>query len=171
MAKKSKGTKTATTRGRKCKYDELVKPRLGWINEQVRNGISEKSISEALGITEQTLNNYKNKYPELVKALNDGKGADILQRLINSGVEAACGQWVTEETITVQLDENGNPSKRQKTTVRKYIPPNQALNQYYTKHFGQEQGFTGDPLALEFKKAKLAFEKEVQGEKDWKKYD
>lgn len=171
MAKKSKGSTKPATRGRKCKYDELVKPRLGWINEQVRNGISEKSIAAALGITEQTLNNYKNKYPELVKALSDGKGADVLQRLINSGIESACGQWVTEETIIVQLDDNGNPSKRQKTTTKKYIPPNPSLNQYYTKHFGQEQGFTGDPLALEFKKAKLAFEKAVQGEKDWTKYE
>lgn len=168
MAAKSK---KASTRGRKCKYDELVKPRLAWINEQVRNGISEKAISAALGITEVTLNNYKNKYSELKEALSKSKGADVLQRLINSGIESACGQWVTEETIVVQLDEKGNPSKRQKTTTKKYIPPNPALNQYYTKHFGQEEGFTGDPLALEFKKAKLAFEKAVQGEKDWKDYE
>lgn len=168
MAEKSKKNKS---RGRKCLYDELVKPRLAWINTQVRNGISEKAIADALGITEQTLTNYKNKYPELVNALKDGKGADVLQRLINSGIESACGQWVTEETIVVQLDENGNPSKRQKTTTKKYIPPNPALNQYYTKHFGQDEGFTGDPLALEFKKAKLEFEKAVQSEKDWKEYD
>ena len=171
MAKKSKDTAKAATRGRKCKYDELVAPRLAWINEQVRNGISEKAISEALGITEVTLNNYKKQYPELKEALNKNKGKDVLQRLINSGIEAACGQWVTEETIVVQLDESGAPSKRQKTTVKKYIPPNPSLNQYYTKHFGQEEGFTGDPLALEFKKAKLEFDKAVQSEKDWKEYE
>ena len=162
--------KSNKKRGRKCLYDEHVKPRLEWINEQVRNGISEKAIAKALKITEQTLNNYKNKYPELAEALSKGKGADVLQRLVNSGIESACGQWVTEETIVVQLDEHGNPSKRQKTTTKKYIPPNPALNQYYTKHFGQDEGFTGDPLALEFKKAKLAFDKEVQSEKDWKDY-
>lgn len=166
MAEKSK----KTTRGRKCLYDEHVKPRLEWINEQVRNGISEKAIAQALSITEQTLNNYKKKYPELAEALSKNKGADVLQRLINSGVESACGQWVTEETIIVQLDEDGNPSKRQKTTTKRYIPPNPSLNQYYTKHFGQSEGFTGDPLALEFKKAKLEFDKAVQSEKDWKEY-
>lgn len=171
MAEKSKNTKKTSARGRKCLYDELVKPRLEWINEQVRNGIAEKAIAAELGITEVTLNNYKKKYPEFAEALKKGKGADVLQRLINSGIESACGQWVTEETIVVQLDENGNPSKRQKTTVKKYIPPNPALNQYYTKHFGQEEGFTGDPLALEFKKAKLEFEKAVQSEKDWKDYE
>lgn len=157
-------------RGRKSKYDTLVEPRLAWINEQIRNGVSEKAIAEALGITEQTLNNYKHRYPEFVKALNDGKGKDILQRLINSGVEAACGQWVEEETITVQLDENGEPSKRQKIITKKYIPPNSSLNQYYTKHFGKDEGFTGDPLALEFKKAKLDFDKAVQSTKDWQDY-
>lgn len=167
MAKTSK----STARGRKCKYDEKVKPHLSWISEQAQNGISEKAIAAELGITEQTLNNYKSKFPDLAAALRTGKGAGTLQRLINSGIEAACGQWVTEETIVVQLDENGNPSKRQKTSVKRYIPPNPALNQYYTKHFGQSEGFTGDPLALEFKKAKLDFDKAVQSEKDWKDYD
>ena len=92
MAEKSKKTKSA--RGRKCLYDEIVKPRLAWINEQVRNGIREAAIADALGITEVTLNNYKKKYPELKEALSKNKGADVLQRLINSGIESACGQWI-----------------------------------------------------------------------------
>lgn len=168
MAAKSK---KATTRGRKCLYDEVVKPRLEWINEQVRNGISEKAISQALKITEQTLNNYKKKYPELAEALSKNKGADVLQKLVNSGIEAACGQWIEEETIIIQIDKNGNPTKRQKQITKRYLPPNPSLNQYYTKHFGQSEGFTGDPLALEFKKMKLEFDKAVQSEKDWKDYD
>ena len=76
--------KTKNTRGRKCKYELQVKPRLAWINEQIRNGVTEKAIATALKITEQTLNNYKAKYPELVEALNTNKGADVLQRLKNS---------------------------------------------------------------------------------------
>lgn len=166
MAGKSK----KAGRGRKCKYDDQVKPHLKWINEQVRNGISEKAIAQALKITEQTLNNYKKKYPEFAEALSANKGAAVLQRLINGGIEAACGMWVEEETTIIQLDANGNPKKRQKQITKKYIPPNPTLNQYYTKHFGQEEGFTADPLALEFKKAKLEFDKAVQGEKDWKTY-
>lgn len=168
MAEKSK---KPSGRGRKCKYDEAVKPHLEWINAQIRNGVTEKAIAAELGITEQTLENYKKKYPELAEALKKGKGADVLQRLINSGVEAACGQWVEEVTTVVQLDEYGNPSKRQRTSTRRYIPPNPALNQYYTKHYGQEEGFTADPMVLEFKKAKLAFDKAVQSSKDWEDYD
>lgn len=159
-----------SNKGRKCLYDKLVKPRLAWINEQARNGISEKAIADAIGITEQTLSNYKKKYPELVDALTKGKGAAVLQKLINSGIEAACGKWVEEETITIVLDENGEPTKRQKIITKKYIPPNPSLNQYYTKHFGKDEGFTGDPLALEFKKAKLDFDKAKQSEKDWTDY-
>lgn len=160
-----------SNKGRKCLYEMLVKPRLAWINEQARNGITEKAIADAIGITEQTLSNYKKKYPELVEALTKGKGADVLQRLINSGVESACGQWVEEETITIILDDDDKPLKRQKIVTKKYIPPNPSLNQYYTKQFGKEEGFTGDPLALEFKKAKLAFDKAVQSEKDWNDYN
>lgn len=158
-------------RGRKCKYTECVKPHLAWINEQIRNGVTEKAIAKELGITEQTLNNYRNKYPELKEALSKNKGADVLQKLVNSGIEAACGKWIEEETMTVDLDKDGNPLQARRTTSKKYIPPNPSLNQYYTKHFGQEEGFTGDPLALEFKKAKLAFDKAVQGTKDWKEYE
>lgn len=170
MAAKSKTTKSSP-RGRKGKYETNVKPRLSWINEQIRNGISEKAIAGALKITEQTLNNYKKRYPELAEALSLGKGADVLQKLVNSGIEAACGKWIEEEVTIISLDEKGNPLKRQKQITKKYIPPNPALNQYYTKHFGQDEGFTGDPLALEFKKAKLAFDKAVQSEKDWKDYE
>lgn len=159
-----------SNRGRKCLYDELVKPRLEWVKEQVRNGITEKAIAEALGITEQTLTNYKHKYPEFAELLSKDKGADVLQKLINSGIEAACGQWVEEETTTIVLDEDGKPSKRQKIITKKYIPPNASLNQYYTKFYGKEEGFTGDPLALEFKQAKLDFDKAVQSAKDWTDY-
>lgn len=168
MAKKSK---EHAGRGRKCKYDELVKPHLVWINEQIRNGITEKAIAKELGITEQTLNNYRNKYPELKEALSKNKGADVLQKLVNSGIEGACGKWVVEETMVYDYDKKGEIVSARKTTSKKYIPPNPSLNQYYTKHFGQEEGFTGDPLALEFKKEKLAFDKAVQSTKDWKEYE
>lgn len=168
MAKKSK---KATGGGRKSKYDEYVRPRLEWINEQIKNGIPEKEIAQALHITEQTLNNYKKRYPELAEALKANKGENVLQNLVNSGIEAACGKWIEEEEIIIQLDENGNPSKRQKIIRKRYLPPNPSLNQYYTKHFGKEEGFTGDPLALEFKKAKLEFEKAVQSNKDWADYE
>lgn len=162
--------KQKNPRGRKSKYEDFVKPHLSWIEEQTRNGVTEKEIAKALKITEQTLNNYCNRYPELKKALRENKGADVLQRLINSGVEAACGQWIEEETTTIILDENGKPTKRQKQINKRYIPPNPSLNQYYTKFYGQSEGFTGDPLALEFKKAKLEFEKAVQSAKDWTDY-
>lgn len=164
MAEKSK-------KGRKCLYDELVKPRLEWIKEQVRNGITEKAIAEELGITEQTLANYKNKFPEFKEVISKDKGADVLKRLVNSGIESACGQWIEEETTTIILDEKtGEPIKRQKIITKKYLPPNASLNQYYTKVYGKDEGFTGDPLALAFKQAKLDFDKAVQSAKDWTDY-
>ena len=144
-----------TKKGRKCLYEDLVKPRLEWIKEQVRNGITEKAIAAELGITEQTLANYKNKFPEFAEALSKDKGADVLKRLVNSGIEAACGQWVEEEVTTIVLDKDGKAAKRQKIITKKYIPPNASLNQYYTKFYGKDEGFTGDPLLLELKKMKL----------------
>ena len=78
-------------RGAKSKYETNVKPYLETIKKKVRQGITEAAIAEALGISVATLNNYKNKHDELKDALTKDKGADILDSLINAGIEAAKG--------------------------------------------------------------------------------
>lgn len=155
------------TRGAKSKYAALVEPYLDKINEMVRKGVTEKEIAKALGITEQTLNNYKNKYTELVEALSKDKGADALQGIINAGIEAAQGYWREIEQTVIVLDEDGNPVKRQKTITKQWYPANSSLNQFYAKQFGKEQGITSDPLELEFKKQKQALDEAAFKAKNW----
>lgn len=157
--------------GRKEKYTNEVQPRLKDINAAVMRGCTEEQIANVLGISIATLNNYKKKYPEFAEALTKNKGAEALQRLVNAGIEAACGKWVDETTDTVALDDEGRPSKRQRTTVHKYVPPNPTLHLFYVKLYGKDEGFVSDPLELELKKAKLDFEKEIQGLKDWHEYE
>lgn len=157
--------------GRKSKYETHVKPKLEWVNEQVRNGVTEEAIADALGISVASLNNYRNKYEEFKKALSDGKGEAVLQQLINAGVEAACGKWVEEERIVVQLDEDGNVLKQQKEITKKYIPANAPLNMYYTKFYGKEKGFTADPAEHDLKVKKYELDKKIEELKNWKKLD
>lgn len=154
-------------RGAKSKYEQLVEPYLDKINGMVRKGITEKEIAKALGITEQTLNNYKNKYPALVEALSKDKGADALQGIINAGIEAAQGYWREIETTIIILDEDGTPVKRQKTITKQWYPANSSLNQFYAKQFGKDQGITSDPLELEFKKQKQALDEAAFKAKNW----
>lgn len=153
--------------GRNSKYETSVKPYLEEINKKIREGVIEEEIAKSLGISVATLNNYKLKYPELKEALSRDKGKDVLQELINAGVKSAIGYYKENETTIVILDENGQPSKRQKTITKTWYPPNPSLNIFYVKNFGKDEGFVNDPLEYEMKKAKQDFDEAIAKEKNW----
>lgn len=148
-------------KGRKCKYEAAVKPYLEEINKKVREGIIEEEIAKSLGISVATLNNYKLKYPELKEALSKNKGADVLQKLINAGVESAIGYYKDEVTIT---EKDG---VKVKTMTRKWVPANGTLNMFYVKNFGKDKGFVSDPLDYEIKKAKQELDELIIKDKNW----
>lgn len=153
--------------GRKSKYETSVKPYLDEINKKVRQGVIEEEIAKSLGISVATLNNYRNKYPEFAEALSKNKGKEVLQKLINAGIESAVGYFKENETTIIILDENGQPSKRQKTITKTWYPPNPSLNQFYTKIYGKDEGFVADPLDYELKKAKHDLDEAIAKEKNW----
>lgn len=149
--------------GRKSKYDVAVKPYLDEINKKVREGVIEEEIAKALGISVATLNNYKNKYPEFKEALSKNKGKDVLQRLINAGIESAIGYYKDEVSIT---DKDG---VKVTTKTRKWVPANGTLNIFYVKNFGKDEGFASDPLDYELKKAKAELEQAKFDDDNWDK--
>lgn len=153
--------------GRKCKYETLVKPYLEDINKKVRQGVTEEQIAKSLGICVASLNNYRNKYPEFAKALSKDKGKEVLEKLINAGIESAIGYFKENETTVVIIDEDGKPSKRQKTITKTWYPPNPSLNQFYVKNYGKDDGFVSDPLDYELKKAKHDLDEAIAKDKNW----
>ena len=155
--------------GRKSKYETCVKPYLEEINKKIREGITESEIAKALGISVATLNNYKADHEELRKALSQNKGADVLQDLVNSGIKAATGYWVENETTTYGRDEDGNIVVKSVTKNKVWIPANPTLHKFYVLNYGKEQGFTADPLEYELKKQKAEFEKKLAEADNWDK--
>ena len=153
--------------GAKSKYETLVKPYLEEINKKVREGVTEAEIAKALNISVATLNNYRNQFPEFAEALSKNKGKDVLQKLINAGIEAGTGYFKENETTTIILDENGQPSKRQKVVTKVWYPPNPTLNIFYVKNYGKDEGFVSDPLDYELKKAKQELEEAEIKAKNW----
>lgn len=153
--------------GAKSKYDTLVKPRLEQINQKVRQGVVEAEIAKALGISVASLNNYKKDHPELVEALSKDKGADVLQDLVNAGIEAAKGYYKENETTVVILDEEGKPTKRQKTKTKQWYPPNAILHKFYVKNFGKGDGYVEDPLEYELRKANQDFDLAEREAENW----
>lgn len=153
--------------GAKSKYETCVLPHLDEINKKVREGVTEAEIAKALGISVASLNNYKHQHPELMEALNKNKGADVLQDLINAGIEAAKGYYKENETTVVVIDEDGRPSKRQKTVQKVWYPPNPLLHKFYVLNFGKDQGLVSDPLEYELRKAKQDFDQAEAAAKNW----
>lgn len=153
--------------GAKAKYDTVVKPYLEEIKKKVRAGVTEAAIAKALGISVATLNNYKNKHAAFREALSKDKGADVLQDLVNAGIEAARGYFRDEEITTIVLDENGDPAKKQKVVKRTWFPPNAQLNKFYVMNYGKQEGFTNDPLEMELKQAKRELEEAEFKMKNW----
>lgn len=152
--------------GAKSKYDDLVKPYLKTIQKKVRQGVTESEIAKALNISVATLNNYKLKYPELLKALSKNKGKDVLEKLKNAGIEAATGYYRENETTQIVFDKDGNP-KKSKTVTKTWYPPNPTLNIFYVKNYGKDEGFVSDPMDYELKKAKHELEVEEAKSKNW----
>lgn len=154
-------------RGAKSKYETLCRPYLKEINEKVRQGVTEAAIANALGISVASLNNYRNKYPEFAEALSKDKGADVLQALLNAGVEAAIGCYITNEQTIFTIDENGNRVPEKVIQNKVWQPPNPALNKFYVQNYGKEQGYAADPLQYELKKRKQDFEEKLEKAKNW----
>lgn len=154
-------------RGAKSKYETLVKPYLTEINEKVRQGVTEAAIAKALGISVASLNNYRNKHKEFAEALSKDKGADVLQDLMNAGIDAAKGRYIENEQSVYTVDEDGNPVLEKVIVNKVWQPPNPALNKFYVQNFGREQGFSNDPLAHELKKRKQEFDEKLEKAKNW----
>jgi len=105
------------------KYASHVQPRLFEIENWCREGLIEEEISKRLGISLASLQNYKNKYPELKKALKDGKEiADY--RVENALYKRATGYKYKEVTKERKYDKkNGQYEIVVTKEVEKEIPP------------------------------------------------
>ena len=108
--------------GRRGKYHE-------WITEEgllkiegwARDGLVDKQIAHNIGVTEQTLNNWKKKYPSLFEALKRGK--EVIDRQVeNALLKRALGYEYEEVKQIVEKDEKGKDRKRIEKTVKQVIP-------------------------------------------------
>lgn len=154
-------------RGAKNKYETHCLPYLKEINEKVRQGITEAEIAKALGISVASLHNYKNSYPEFAEALSKDRGADVLQALVNSGIEAAKGYYKENEQTIYRIDEYGEPVIEKVIKNKVWHAPNPTLHKFYALNFGKEQGFVSEPLEFELKKKKQEFDEALTKKQNW----
>lgn len=153
----------------KCRYFDCVQPYLDTIRKKVREGVTEVEIAKSLGISKATLENYKRDFPELREALSKDKGADVLQKLINAGIESACGQYKETKQTTYGTDENGEPVIKSVVVNKVWYPPNPMLHKFYVLNFGKEEGLVNDPLDYALRLRKQEFDEKLEKSKNWDK--
>ena len=108
--------------GRKGKYhDWITKEGLLKIEGWARDGLTDKQIAHNIGITEQTLNNWKKRFPSLFEALKKGK--EVIDRQVeNALLKRALGYEYEEVKQIIEKDENGKDRKRIEKTIKQVIP-------------------------------------------------
>lgn len=106
------------------KYRTNVEPKLDYITQMAREGLIDKDIAYNLGVSESTFYAYKKKYPELLKALMEGKEvADA--RVENALYRRALGYSYDEITY-----EYGEETKR----VTKHMVPDTTAAIFWLKN-------------------------------------
>ena len=100
-----------------------------WITEEglikiegwARDGLTDIQIAQNIGIAVSTLNNWKNRYVELMDSLKRGK--EVIDRQVeNALLKRALGYEYEEVKMVVEKDEKGNEKKRQEKVIKKVIP-------------------------------------------------
>jgi hypothetical protein len=114
---------------KKSKYEELVKDKLDTIEGLYREGWTLAAIANFLGISERTLCNYKNQYPELAEALKRGND-DAVYAVENALFRSALGFTYEEE----ELLKNGVIA-----TVQKYAKPNVNAQIFFLKNRARQK--------------------------------
>lgn len=119
--------------GRKGKYhDWITKEGLLKIEGWARDGLTDKQIAHNIGITEQTLNNWKKRFPSLFEALKRGK--EVIDRQVeNALLKRALGYEYEEVKQIIEKDENGKDRKRVEK-ITKHVPPDTGAQIFWLKN-------------------------------------
>jgi transcriptional regulator with XRE-family HTH domain len=113
--------------GRPSKYSTVYGPLLGEF--MARAGMIDREIAERMGITEQTLNNWKKAHPEFGKALKKGK-EEPDDKVEASLLRSALG--FQQDEFIQDRDADGNVLRTHLT--KRYIAPNVVAQIFWLKN-------------------------------------
>lgn len=120
-------------------HDWITEEGLSQISQWAESGLTDKQIASNIGITEGTLNEWKNRFPVLSESLKKSKAvAD--QEVENALYKSACGYYVDEDTLERSWNAKTrcydlNITKR----VRKWVQPNVTAQIFWLKNRQPEQ--------------------------------
>lgn len=116
----------------RAKYQEWLKEEnLIKVEAWAKSGLSEKQISQNMGIAYSTLKEWKKKYSALSASLKKGKEVTDFE-VENAMHKSALGYYV-EETKTYITETNGVQTKKIEK-YKKWIPPNSTSQIFWLKN-------------------------------------
>lgn len=148
--------------GRKSKYETHVEPYLASIPEWCMD-MNEQELSEKLGISEASLNNYKQEHPELREALIQGR-KKLEHELKATLRRRALGYEYVEVKKTIRKDGGKDVVVIEET--KKYSHPDVAAIHLLLKNI-DENWHNDDNATLEIKKAELEIKKTKAEQEAW----
>lgn len=147
---------------RKSKYETHVEPFLASIPELCLS-MNEKELAEHLGISEASLNTYKNEHPELREALMKGKRS-LEHELKATLRRRALGYEYVEVKKTIRKDGGKDVVVIEET--KKYSHPDVAAIHLLLKNIDPEW-HNDDNATLEIKRAQLEIQKAKAEQEEW----
>jgi len=125
--------------GRPTKYDPEKYPDMAYV-ACAEGGMTDKQLSKMFGVSEVTLNAWKNKYPKFLKSLKAGKAEHDDNRVEKSLLERACGytcpetkaQWV--ESTEIKNGKSVRSGRWEYAEMQKHYPPDPTSMIFWLKN-------------------------------------
>lgn len=140
-----------------------VKEKLHLVERWARDGLTEKQIGKNLGISHQTMEEYKKNYNEFSVAIKKGKEV-LIYELENALIKKAFG-YEYEESRKYIKDEDGVKTTYTEVT-KKHQPPDTAAAFILLKNKAPEK-YADNPQMLELKKQELELKKLNIDKEQW----
>ena len=103
------------------------------VEYMARLGMTDKAMAEKLGVTEQTFNNWKQKYPDFFASIKRGK-EEPDEKVERALFEMSTGYSYETEKALVVSDGKDAGAHVEKVTVRETIPPNPTSMIFWLKN-------------------------------------
>lgn len=126
--KKSETTKKKSNAGRPSKKNAFNSRTLNRLTDVYKEGYTDKELAELLGLSEQTIHNYKKLFPAFFESIKTGKA------IANKKVEAGLYQRAIGYSFpSVHILSNGK-----KISIIKHVPPDPQAAKFWLTNRDKE---------------------------------
>lgn len=168
------------------KYFSHVQPRLAEVSEWIKEGKTEREITELLGVALSSWGEYKNKYPELKEAIKNIRTdrareerdeAERIAAVEDSLYRSATGYTfktvkpVPKKNTETVTEKDGSRTHRsweelEMLEVEEHVPPN-VTAQIFLLVNKKKGEYKNNPSQYEINKAKLKLAKDKAKKDSW----